>query len=66
MDGVDSLFEEGDWDARADLLKILSSLCGNDDSRRIRLLATSENKLQRNTAVCFRNGTEKVGLRRVG
>lgn len=60
MDGVDALCEERDWEARDNLLKMLSSLCAMSDSCHLRLLATSDFKLQRNTAMCFRNGTEKV------
>lgn len=60
MDGVDALFEERDWEARDNLLKMLSSLCAMSDRCHLRLLATSEFKLQRNTATCFRNGSEKV------
>ncbi|CAN0049952.1 unnamed protein product, partial [Laminaria digitata] len=39
---------------------MLTSLCAMSDKCHLRLLATSDFKLQRKTPMCFRNGTEKV------
>lgn len=60
LDGVDALFEDRDGEARDNLLKMLSSLCAMSDCCHLRLLATSDVKLQSNTVMSFRNGTEKV------
>ncbi|CAN0222368.1 unnamed protein product, partial [Scytosiphon promiscuus] len=57
LENVDSLFERGD-DAQDRLVTLLSNLCSVGGGRHLKLLVTSEQRLQPGTDARFRSGPE--------
>ena len=60
LDGVGALVEEGDQEAQDELLQFLCSLSERKDSYKLKLLVTSNAKLQHWSSACFRSGSEQV------